>query len=224
MTASPRPSWKSLYIGFDNRIRRESSGLLSRAGRRPGKDRRIPGNKRSTLMSILSRAATIGAAVGLVTAVAMTTPAHAQQSLRDLADARGTIIGTAVATGPLSSESAYRDTLNREFNQVTAENATKWDATEPNQGQFDFSGADQIVQNAQANNQTIHGHTLVWHNQTPGWVQNLDANQMRAAMENHISTVVGRYAGQIESWDVVNEVFNEDGSLRNSFWLQRLGP
>lgn len=143
--------------------------------------------------------------------------------LRDHASARDFLIGTAVATGPLGSEQAYRDTANREFNAVTAENAMKWDATEPNRGQFNFSGADQVMNSAQANGQTVHGHTLVWHSQTPGWVQNLDAAAMRSAMQNHISTVVGRYAGEIATWDVVNEVFDDNGNMRNSFWFQRLG-
>ena len=159
----------------------------------------------------------------LTSVVAQAPPAQASQPLRDHATARGVVIGTAVATGPLANEAPYRTAVAREFNQLTAENAMKWDATEPNQGQFNFGGADQVVAFAQANGQTVHGHTLVWHSQTPGWVQGLDVTAMRAAMQNHISRVVGRYAGQIPSWDVVNEAFNEDGTLRNSFWLQRLG-
>jgi mannan endo-1,4-beta-mannosidase len=146
------------------------------------------------------------------------------EPLREHADTERFLIGAAVATGPLANEPAYRDTLAREFNAVTAENDMKWDATEPNRGQFTFAGADAVVNFAEANDQTIHGHTLVWHSQTPGWVQSLPASDMRAAMQNHIATVVGRYRGRVASWDVVNEVFNEDGSLRSSFWLQTLGP
>lgn len=49
---------------------------------------------------------------------------------------------------------------------------------------------------------------------------------------NHISTLVGRYKGKIQSWDVVNEAINDGGNaqtgqtenLRNSLWLQALGP
>jgi endo-1,4-beta-xylanase len=73
------------------------------------------------------------------------------------------------------------------------------------------------------NDQHVRGHTLVWYNQTPGWVQDLPSAQLRAAMETHIDTVMGRYAGRIAHWDVVNEPFEEDGSLRDSFWRVGLG-
>ncbi len=161
--------------------------------------------------------------LGVVGTAVVAEPAHASAPLRTHAAERGKLIGTAVATNQLSTEAPYRDAAAREFNAVTAENAMKWDATEPSRGQFSFGGADQVMAFAQTNNQVVHGHTLVWHSQTPGWVQGLDATQLRAAMQTHVDTVVGRYAGRIAAWDVVNEVFEENGTLRNSFWLQRLG-
>jgi endo-1,4-beta-xylanase len=42
-------------------------------------------------------------------------------------------------------------------------------------------------------------------------------------MHDHIQTVVGRYKGRIQSWDVVNEALNEDGTLRESLWLKIIG-
>jgi endo-1,4-beta-xylanase len=167
-------------------------------------------------------AATVCGVLGLAGVVLGATPAQAE-TLRNLASARGLIMGAAVDTAPLGNETAYRTTLNREFNGVTPENAMKWDTTEPNPGQFNFSGADAVVNSAMANGQNIHGHTMVWHQQTPGWVQSLGATQLRAALQNHINTEMGRYAGKIESWDVVNEAFNDDGSRRASFWQNTLG-
>ncbi|MFG1710046.1 endo-1,4-beta-xylanase [Nonomuraea sp. M3C6] len=153
------------------------------------------------------------------------TSADASAPLRTHAAGRGKFIGTALATSPLSNETSYRNTAATEFSQVTAENAMKWDSTEPSQGQFNFSGADAIVNFATQNNQQVHGHTLVWHSQTPGWVQNLGATAMRTAMQNHISQVVGHYASNptVVSWDVVNEVFDDSGNLRTSFWYNTLG-
>lgn len=179
-------------------------------------------DRRLGLLAVLAVLAVL-ATSAVYTLVAQ--PAAASGTLRTHAAARGKFIGFAAATGPLANESAYRNIAATEFNQVTAENAMKWDATEPNDNQYNFGGADQIMAFAQANNQTVHGHTLVWHSQTPGWVQGLGASAMRTAMQEHISTVVGRYASNaaLTSWDVVNEAFNEDGSFRQSFWYNTLG-
>jgi endo-1,4-beta-xylanase len=45
-------------------------------------------------------------------------------------------------------------------------------------------------------------------------------------MRDHIQTVVGRYKGKIKAWDVVNEALSDRGTnvLRNSLWLQIIGP
>ena len=45
-------------------------------------------------------------------------------------------------------------------------------------------------------------------------------------MHDHIATVVGRYKGKIKVWDVVNEAVADNGTnlLRNSLWLQIIGP
>ncbi|NUT24216.1 MAG: beta-1 4-xylanase [Hamadaea sp.] len=168
---------------------------------------------------------TLTALAGFTVSLLAAQPAAAADPLRTLAAAKGKFIGTAVATNQLANETAYRTIAGQEFNQVTAENAMKWDATEPNDNQYNFTGADQVVAFAQANNQIVHGHTLVWHQQTPGWVQGLSASAMKTAMLDHIATVVGHYANNpaVQSWDVVNEVFDENGGFRTSFWYNTLG-
>jgi endo-1,4-beta-xylanase len=44
-----------------------------------------------------------------------------------------------------------------------------------------------------------------------------------ARMRDHIFTVVGRYQGRIQGWDVVNEALNDDGTLRDSPWRKIIG-
>lgn len=161
-------------------------------------------------------------AIGVLGTLVAATPAQASGPLQSHAAARGKFVGAAVDTNEFN-DAPYMSAVDSEFGQLTPANAMKWDAIEPSQNGFSFGRADQIMALAQDNGQSVRGHTLVWHSQTPGWVQNLDATAMRAAMRNHISTVMDRYEGEIYAWDVVNEPLNEDGSLRNSFWLQRLG-
>mgnify|MGYP002620690522 FL=1 len=173
-------------------------------------------------------------AAGTAGAVAITAPAQA--ALRDGAAQHNRFIGFAAnaqmlcnnqASCTSGSSPAYRSIAMAEFNQVTPENVMKWDTIEPNNNQYNFGPADGIVAFAQANGMKVHGHTLVWHSQTPGYVQGLSASAMRAEMQEHIQALVGRYANNptVVSWDVVNEAISDNnGQLRPSFWLNTLGP
>jgi endo-1,4-beta-xylanase len=118
---------------------------------------------------------------------------------------------------------------------------------------YDFAPADAFVAFGQRNNMVLVGHTLVWHSQTPDWVfagtnppppgaseaatgpgfgrvysgPRASRDELLERMREHIHTVVGRYKGKVKAWDVVNEAI-PDGSgtnvLRNSLWLQIIGP
>jgi len=50
-----------------------------------------------------------------------------------------------------------------------------------------------------------------------------DPDSLREYFVNHITTVAGRYDGKLYSWEVVNEALNEDGSLRNTIFLEKIG-
>ncbi|MEU6260916.1 endo-1,4-beta-xylanase [Streptomyces sp. NPDC047043] len=172
----------------------------------------------------------LAAAGALVAAAAVALPqltphASAATTLRGYADGRGVKIGAAVGDTPLTSDSSYTTVLDREFNSVTAENAMKWDAVEPTRGSFNWAAADRLVAHAQAHNQGVRGHTLVWYSQLPSWLKNgnFSASELNSILKSHIDTEVGRYKGKVYAWDVVNEAFNEDGSMRSSLWQTKLG-
>ena len=139
-------------------------------------------------------------------------------------------IGTAVSLVQLQQpNSGELALIAQHFNSLTAENIMKWEEIQPDEGQFAFDAADQLVAFAEKHKMFMVGHTLLWHEQTPAWVfQGPDgkpANRalLLARLEQHINTVVGRYKGRVHGWDVVNEALNEDGSLRDTKWRQILG-
>jgi endo-1,4-beta-xylanase len=119
--------------------------------------------------------------------------------------------GTSLTIRSDSSESSIINN-KAEFGSITPENAMKWDATEPNRGQFSWSGADTVVNAATQNGKQIRCHTLVWHSQLPSWVSNGGFNNatLISIMTNHIQQVMGRYKGKCTHWDVVNEGECED--------------
>ncbi len=147
-------------------------------------------------------------------------------SLRSLANAHGIAIGTAVNIQALQSGPEYQDTLSREFNIVTPENAMKFANIHPNPGVYDFHDADTIVAFAHAHGMQVRGHTLVWYRVVPAWVENghYTRNELKAILKDHIMTVVSHYRGQVNIWDVVNEAIASDGTLRNTLWLRGIGP
>lgn len=134
-------------------------------------------------------------------------------------------VGAAVSINLMKNNTKYNGVVSKEYNSVTAENAMKFGALHPAENTYFWDDADYLVNYALANNKRIHGHTLNWYTSLPSWVSNYvgDSAAWENLLKTHIQTVVTHFKGKVTSWDVVNEAFNDDGTLRNSIWVQHLG-
>jgi endo-1,4-beta-xylanase len=140
------------------------------------------------------------------------------------------LIGAAINTAQFTGQDSRGDAIiEAQFNTISPENALKWENIHPQLGTYAFDIPDQYVAFGEKHHMFIVGHNLVWHNQVPAWVfrndkgEFVDRETLLKRLHDHIQTVVGRYKGRIQSWDVVNEALNEDGTLRQSLWLKIIG-
>ncbi|MDC3415905.1 endo-1,4-beta-xylanase [Aquibacillus salsiterrae] len=147
-------------------------------------------------------------------------------------------IGAAVE--PYQLEGEQGEILKRHYSSIVAENVMKPISIQPEEGKFNFEEADKIVQFAKDNDMELRFHTLVWHSQVPDWffidkkgnsmVDETDPKQQEKnkqlllkRLEKHIKTIVKRYKDDVDSWDVVNEVVDDNGNLRESPWYKITG-
>ena len=124
----------------------------------------------------------------------------------------------------LGKDLQSKNIVTSEFNSITPENSLKWMFLQPFPNKFNFGAADKYVELGIKNNMHIVGHALVWHNQLADFMKTTGSrSEFKKHVENHINTVVSRYKGKIDAWDVVNEAFNENGSLRPSVFKKQMG-
>jgi endo-1,4-beta-xylanase len=129
----------------------------------------------------------------------------------------------------LATVPKYTDLVTKQCGILAPGNELKWDALRPAPGQFDFTAGDWIEQFAKSHGMKFRGHTLVWEQALPKWfVPTVNLDNAKQILLSHISTVVGHFAGQMHSWDVVNEAIEiGDGrpdGLKVTPWLLYLGP
>ncbi len=152
----------------------------------------------------------------------------ASATLRQAGAAHNVIIGAAAAS-PHLSDPDYAAILGSEFGQLQSENEMKFGSIHPRPNSdphpYSFTGGDALVAFAESHNMVVRGHTLLWHNNVPHWLTSggYTPAQMAAILQDHIHTVVRHYASKIYAWDVVNEAFNDNGSMRSTLWYDQPG-
>lgn len=139
-------------------------------------------------------------------------------------------IGTALNQVQIvGKDTAAFDILKEQFNSITAENAMKWEKIHPKPGKYYFGLADSFVALGEKQKMYIIGHVLVWHYQTPDWVFQDKSGKLTCRdtllkrMHDHIFTVVSRYKGRVNGWDVVNEALDDSGQFKKTKWYEIIG-
>ncbi len=90
------------------------------------------------------------------------------------------------------------------WNQVTPENATKWEQVEGTRGTYNWWGADKAANYAQQHGFPFKFHTLVWGSQYPKWMDNLSEKEQFKAIEKWMDEVKKHFP-DLQIIDVVNE-------------------
>ena len=138
-------------------------------------------------------------------------PIPSNITLRKAAAGRGVFVGAAGNNGHIKDDQPYATLLGREYSLVTAENACKWLAIQPQRGRFDFAACDVISDFAWAHNMSFRGHNLCWGEYNPAWLEHggFNATTKRSLLRDHTATVASHYGRGAYAWDVVNEALSD---------------
>ncbi len=166
------------------------------------------------------------------------------KALKDVFAEHGMKVGTCISANVTQKE-ATSNLMVAQFNSCTMENAMKPDYI-LDQAQSKAAGKPVVKFNKEAislmgwakkNGFSMRGHTMIWHSQTPDWIfrkdfaingDYVDREEMLARMEALISGVFEElktlgYIDLFYAYDVVNEAWMEDGSMRASNWRTIIG-
>jgi endo-1,4-beta-xylanase len=156
-------------------------------------------------------------------------PAEAANAVSLQAIENGTpvLIGVAVGRDELGNAGLANFVVTN-FGIMTPSYELKWKSLRPTPTTFNFTNSDWAVNFARSHNMRVHGHNLCWNQANPAWLATtLTKGNALSFLTNHIKTVMGRYRGQIDSWDVVNEPIhtadNLPGGMTDSIWLRLCG-
>ena len=145
----------------------------------------------------------------------------------------------------MCNDSRTQEFMKKNFNSITFENELKPDyvldqAASKAAGELVVKlqpNTLKMLQWCKDNGMAVRGHTIIWHSQTPQWIfyDNFDTNGnlvgrevMLERMESYIKQTfeVLEEAGYLEmfyAYDVVNEAWEDDGSMRWSNWRATIG-
>lgn len=139
------------------------------------------------------------------------------------ADKHGLIFGTAIKAGDIL-DPEMSEFIASHFNLIVPEDTMKWRNIRPTKQFWNWVDLDKMVDFAEENDLVMKGHPLIWDEQTPGFVNSVKTKEdALEILVEHITEIMTRYKGRIRIYDVVNEPFEEDGSMLDSFWYRTCG-
>ncbi|MBN1509378.1 MAG: endo-1,4-beta-xylanase [Sedimentisphaerales bacterium] len=114
----------------------------------------------------------------------------------------------------------YKKVFLENFNAGVTENALKWHAMEPRQGQVDYSIVDAILQWTRENDIPLRGHNIFWGipNRVQSWQKAMDDATLRETLKARALDIGKRYRGRFAEYDLNNEM------LHANYYEDRLGP
>ncbi|MDA8230662.1 MAG: endo-1,4-beta-xylanase [Magnetospirillum sp.] len=181
-------------------------------------------------MAPLSRRALLGGALSALSLAAGRHSAWAEvAALRERALRKGLFYGCCASTAHFG-DAPFIQALAREAGALVPEWEGKRGRIEARRGVLDFSAADRLAEFAANHGMLFRGHTLVWWNSNPAWLNAaLDAaSPPESLLTGYVDAVVAHFRGRVHSWDVVNEAIEpKDGrpdGLRACPWLRAFGP
>jgi endo-1,4-beta-xylanase len=171
------------------------------------------------------------AVVAVLTFVAGVVPATAANAavltLRSQAARLGILVGSGAINPAYLDDPKFAQVLAQQFNSLSPENELKWSFVEPQRGVFDFTKLDRLVGFAKQNRMAVKGHGLISGCCNPAWLEQIQTPaELRAALTVHFKTIMDRYAGKVDRWDVATEVFSTFGGtgLDPNYFYRVLGP
>jgi endo-1,4-beta-xylanase len=176
----------------------------------------------------LSRRQALSIITGATMSAASSMRAHgADRTLGSIAAKNGIIFGAAA--GPvIDTDAAYRQLYVDQVKVITSDIALKMSRVAPAAGPLQFAAADKLLQFCARHRIAMRGHCLIWNEWVPQWIKAMSNAERERFFDRYVDEVIGRYAGQFQSWDIVNEPFwpghKAPGGYRLGPWYETFGP
>ncbi|MFA5025913.1 MAG: endo-1,4-beta-xylanase, partial [Candidatus Shapirobacteria bacterium] len=152
----------------------------------------------------------------------------------------GTLLSECWGSGVITANEKTKclDTIKTNYLKMRVNYQLSWRSIEPRQGEIDWTTFDEAINFARSNDIKMHYFHLIWSNHeryifSPDWVfpgrtetscGTRTKAQLEQIMKEHIQGMIRRGGDTVTVWNVVNEAFEEDGTMLNDCYYKIIGP